>query len=83
MDTMEAYRSPPIKSEPRWGNREDMVDRAPVNDVYRRRSPGKILTRIKISSIAHFPCTNLTVLHLRASHIMASAANHKGSRVMT
>ena len=42
MDTMEAYRSPPIKPEPRWGGREDMIDRPPLNDAYRRRSPGKI-----------------------------------------
>ena len=83
METMEAYRSPPIKSEPRWGNREDMVDRAPINDAYRRRSPGKILTRTKLTSIAHFPCTNLNVLHLRAFHIIALVADHKESRVLT
>lgn len=50
MDTMEAYRSPPIKSEPRWA-REDVVDRAPINDAYRRRSPGKPAMRSKLASL--------------------------------
>ena len=41
MDVAEVYvRSPPIKAEPRWG-REDTMDRNPMNDGYRRRSPGK------------------------------------------
>ena len=40
MDISEAYRSPPIKVEPRWG-REDNMDRNPMNEGYRRRSPGK------------------------------------------
>lgn len=43
MDTMEAYRSPPIKPEPRWVGREDVMDRPPPADGYRRRSPGKII----------------------------------------
>lgn len=46
MDAFEAYRSPSAKVEPsRWtgreAGREDNIDRAPVNDGYRRRSPGK------------------------------------------
>lgn len=40
MDVADAYRSPPIKPEPRWG-REDTMDRNPMNEAYRRRSPGK------------------------------------------
>lgn len=40
MDIAEAHRSPPIKAEPRWG-REDTMERNPMNEVYRRRSPGK------------------------------------------
>lgn len=48
MDAFEVYRSPSAKVEPpRWtgreAGREDNVDRAPVNDGYRRRSPGKTL----------------------------------------
>lgn len=52
MDAFEVYRSPSVKVEPpRWtgreagreAGREDNVDRAPVNDGYRRRSPGKTL----------------------------------------
>lgn len=41
--SFEAYGSPPVKTEQRWG-REDMLDRQPPgNDPYRgRRSPGKI-----------------------------------------
>lgn len=46
MDAFEVYRSPSAKVEPpRWtgreAGREDNIDRAPVNDGYRRRSPGK------------------------------------------
>lgn len=46
MDALEVYRSPSAKVEPsRWtgreAGREDNIDRAPVNDGYRRRSPGK------------------------------------------
>lgn len=57
MDALEVYRSPSAKVEPsRWtgreAGREDNIDRAPVNDGYRRRSPGKthvgILWRIHI-----------------------------------
>lgn len=44
MDVADAYRSPPIKPEPRWG-REDTMDRNPMNEVYRRRSPGKQLSQ--------------------------------------
>ena len=40
MDVVDAYRSPPIKPEPRWG-REDTMDRNPMSEPYRRRSPGK------------------------------------------
>lgn len=41
MDTFDAYRSPSVKTEPRWG-REDIPDRMPINEAYRaRRSPGK------------------------------------------
>ncbi|KAL8717596.1 MAG: hypothetical protein Q9225_005166, partial [Loekoesia sp. 1 TL-2023] len=41
MDTMDNFRSPSIKAEPRWG-REDTMDRPFGNDPYRsRRSPGK------------------------------------------
>ena len=47
MDAFEVYRSPSVKVEPRWtgreAGREDNIDRAPVNDGYRRRSPGKTL----------------------------------------
>ncbi|SLM40644.1 arsenite resistance protein ars2 [Lasallia pustulata] len=40
MDTYEAYRSPSVKAEPRWGGRDDVMERPPVNDSYRvRRSP--------------------------------------------
>lgn len=41
--SFEAYGSPPIKTEHRWG-RDDMVDRqSSGNELYRgRRSPGKI-----------------------------------------
>lgn len=43
MDSVEAYQSPAIKSEPRWAARDDIMDRMPANDGYRnRRSPGKI-----------------------------------------
>lgn len=46
MDTMDNFRSPSIKAEPRWG-REDMMDRPQGNDGYRsRRSPGKLLRRL-------------------------------------
>ena len=44
MDIAEAYRSPPIKAEPRWG-REDAMDRSSFSDAYRRRSPGKQSTQ--------------------------------------
>lgn len=53
MDTMEAYRSPPIKPEPRWGGREDLMDRPPPNDAYRRRSPGKIYRDEPNSATTH------------------------------
>ncbi|KAL9601376.1 MAG: hypothetical protein Q9219_002552 [cf. Caloplaca sp. 3 TL-2023] len=40
MDTLDNFRSPSVKAEPRWG-REDTMDRPFGNDVYRsRRSPG-------------------------------------------
>ena len=42
MEAFEAYRSPSVKAEPRWGGRDDMIDRPPPNENYRsRRSPGK------------------------------------------
>lgn len=63
MDAFEAYRSPSAKVEPsRWigreAGREDNIDRAPVNDGYRRRSPGKTLIGILwlISSSYYRPC---------------------------
>ena len=47
--SFEAYGSPPVKTEHRWG-REDMMDRQPSgNEPYRgRRSPGKISAAEKI-----------------------------------
>ena len=40
MDAYE-YRSPPIKAEARWGGRDDIMDRPPVDSYRSRRSPGK------------------------------------------
>ena len=42
MDSFEAYGSPPVKTETRWANREETMDRQTGNESYRgRRSPGK------------------------------------------
>ena len=57
MDVADAYRSPPIKPEPRWG-REDTVDRNPMNEPYRRRSPGKQRYR----GIITFSYPHLTII---------------------
>ena len=63
MDVAEAYRSPPIKPEPRWG-REDTMDRNPMNEPYRRRSPGKQRYRgIVASSCPYFMIMILISLH--------------------
>ena len=50
--SFEAYGSPPIKTEHRWG-RDDMLDRqASGNELYRgRRSPGKISAAEKTSPL--------------------------------
>ena len=59
--SFEAYGSPPIKTEHRWG-RDDMVDRqASGNELYRgRRSPGKISAAEKKSALPHPHKASLT-----------------------
>ena len=59
--SFEAYGSPPIKTEHRWG-RDDMVDRqASGNELYRgRRSPGKISAAEKNSPLPHLHKASLT-----------------------
>ena len=54
MDTYEAYRSPSVIAEPRWGGHEEARDRQPPMDSYRRRSPGKSSLAAYSSSIC-FP----------------------------
>ena len=59
--SFEAYGSPPIKTEHRWG-RDDMVDRQPSgNELYRgRRSPGKISAAEKFSPLPRLHKASLT-----------------------
>ena len=53
MEAFEAYRSPSVKAEPRYGGRDDMIDRPFGNENYRsRRSPGKTSTIWQLSCIA-------------------------------
>ena len=61
MDVAEVYvRSPPIKAEPRW-SREDTMDRNPMNDGYRRRSPGKQELRSNVMLIYPSPYIKLLI----------------------
>lgn len=92
MDAFEVYRSPSVKVEPpRWtgreagreAGREDNVDRATVNDGYRRRSPGKTLvgclrlTRIigpssTFADLKNLPCIKSCSIEHRLSRSFQS-----------
>ena len=52
MDTYDSHRSPPGgMSETKYRGRDEMMDRPPMHEGHRRRSPGKIPSHFLLQNI--------------------------------
>lgn len=70
MEAFEAYRSPSVKAEPRWGGRDDTIDRPLGNENYRsRRSPGKTSLTGQFNCVDVLCCGPATMIFTKAYNI--------------